>query len=129
MTVMLVLKLPPVNFNRYFWCEGVGIACRVLHIKSSFKQGPIRNMWFGTLGTDPLAGNRVTAPFSAVKIVKRALKWNYLGNAWSYSVLHYYKVSYSRYGAFRGENRLPLYITVTDLAPQPNRYVTGNVIF
>ena len=129
MTVMWVSKMPPSNFPRNFRCEGVGIACRVLYIKSSFKQGPIRNMWFGTLWTDPLAGNRVTASFFGGKTVKRALKCNYLVNAWSNRVHHSYKVSYPWHGAFRGANRSALSITVTDFAPQPNRYITGNCPF
>ena len=63
MTVMWVLNVAPANFPRYFRCEGVVVARRVPYIKSTFRQGPIGNMWFGTLWTDALAANGVTASF------------------------------------------------------------------
>ena len=129
MTVIWAGKMPPSTFYRYFRCEGVGVARRVPYIKSRFRQGSIGNMWFGTPWTNPLAENGASGPFFTVKNGKWALRGKYLVNAWSYGVLHYYKVSYPWYGAFRGANRFPLSIAVTDLAPQPNRYVTGNVTF
>ena len=71
---MCFSKVPPVDFNRNFRCEGVGVARRVPDIESRFIQGPFGNMSFETTYLKPLAGNRGIASSFWVMVRKTGIE-------------------------------------------------------